>query len=60
MEYAKNDLKAKSKKKMIVCCFEKNYPARKFYEKMGGEYYRENIVEVGDKPYKEAVYLYNL
>lgn len=60
VEYVKNNLLAKGKKKMIVCCLKDNYPARAFYEKMGGKYYGEKDFEAGGKLYKEAIYIYDL
>ena len=37
VEYAINDLRNKSKTKMVIRCLEKNENARKFYEKIGGK-----------------------
>lgn len=60
VDFVKNNLKSYGKKKMIVCCLEKNYPARGFYEKMGGKLYGENKYEAGGKLYNEVVYIYDL
>ena len=42
---------------MIIWCLKDNYPSRAFYEKMGGIYCGENIIERGNKQYKEAGYI---
>mgnify|MGYP001559127747 FL=1 len=42
----------------IVTTLEVNFPARKFYEKLGFEVTGQIITEVGDKLYPETVYLY--
>lgn len=39
---------------------EENYPSRVFYEKLGGIYCGENVIERGNKEYKEVGYLYDL
>lgn len=43
----------------IVTTLEVNFPARKFYEKLGFKEIDHIMTEVGDKLYKEIVYLYN-
>lgn len=60
VEYVKNDLKSRGRKKMIICCLEENYRARAFYEKMGGKYYGEKDYEAGGKIYNEVIYIYDL
>lgn len=42
----------------IVTTLEVNTPARKFYEKLGFKEINHIMTEVGDKLYKETVYLY--
>lgn len=42
----------------IVTTLEVNLPARKFYEKLGFKEIDQIMTEVGDKFYKEIVYLY--
>lgn len=42
----------------IVTTLEVNLPARKFYEKLGFKEISHIMTEVGDKIYKETVYLY--
>ena len=46
--------------KMILWCLKDNYPSRAFYEKMGGIYCGENIIERGNKEYKEVGFIYDL
>lgn len=43
---------------MVIWCLKDNYASRSFYEKMGGVYCGENIIERGNKEYKEAGYIY--
>ena len=45
---------------MIIWCLKENFPSRKFYEAMGGKYYSEKYIEIGDKKYKEVSYLYDI
>ena len=60
INYVINEFKAKGYKKMILWCFKDNYPARMFYEKMGGIYGTEGIITRGGKDYKEVCYIYDL
>ena len=60
INYVMNDFKEKGYKKMILWCFKDNYPARMFYEKMGGIYGSEGIITRGEKDYKEVSYTYDL
>ena len=61
IEYVKNDLKSKGKKKMVVWCLEKNKLGRNFYEKTGGKLITpEKYFETEGKKYKEVGYLYNI
>lgn len=61
VEYVVKDLKNKNKSKMIIWCLEKNYNARKFYEKMGGKLLtNEKFFEKEGRKYKEVGYIYNL
>lgn len=60
INYVMNDFKKKGYKKMILWCFKDNYPARMFYEKMGGIYGSEGIITRGEKDYKEVSYTYDL
>ena len=61
VEYAINDLRNKSKTKMVIRCLEKNENARKFYEKIGGKLLEdEKYFEVEGKKYKEVGYIYDI
>ena len=61
VEYVMNDLKNKSKSKMIIWCLEKNINAINFYEKMGGKLIDiEKYFEIEGKRYKEVGYVYNI
>ncbi len=61
VEYVMNDLKNKSKNKMIIWCLEKNENGRKFYEKIGGKLMTdEKYFEKDGKRYKEVGYVYNI
>ena len=60
INYVMNDFKEKGYKKMILWCFKDNYPARMFYEKMGGIYGSEGTITRGGKDYKEVSYTYDL
>ncbi len=55
-----NQFKENGYTKMVIWCLKDNYASRSFYEKMGGVYCGENIIERGNKEYKEAGYIYNL
>lgn len=54
-EFKKNEYS-----KMILWCLKDNYPSRAFYEKMGGIYCGENVIERGNKEYKEVGFIYDL
>ena len=60
MKYTIELLKKEGKKKMILGCFENNYPSRAFYEKMGGIVFGYDEIEFGDKKYGLALYEYNI
>ncbi|MBQ3408581.1 MAG: GNAT family N-acetyltransferase [Clostridia bacterium] len=60
MQYVIELLKKEDKKKMILGCFEKNYPSRAFYEKMGGIVFDYDEIEFGNKKYTLALYEYNI
>lgn len=60
VNYVINQFKENGYTQMIIWCLKDNYPSRAFYEKMGGIYCGENIIEIGNKEYKEAGYIYNL
>lgn len=60
INYVINEFKVKGYKKMILWCFKDNYPARMFYEKMGGIYGNESTITRGGKDYKEVCYIYDL
>ena len=59
-EYVLNYFKSKGKKKMVVYCLAKNYPARKFYEKMGGKVLKYIDIDIGGKSYEEVAYVYDI
>ena len=60
VNYVINEFKENGYFQMILWCLKDNYPARAFYEKIGGIYCGENIIEKGNKEYKEVGYIYNL
>lgn len=53
-------LKDRGYKEVIIWCLKENKNARIFYEKIGGELYKERDIEIGDKKYIEVCYKYNL
>lgn len=59
-KYIVNEFNNLGKKQMIIWCLKENFPSRKFYEAMGGKYYSEKYIEIGDKKYKEVSYLYDI
>lgn len=58
--YIINEFKQLNKEKMIIWCLKENYPARKFYEKMGGTIIGEKTINFGNKDYMEVGFLYNI
>ena len=58
--YILNEFKKLNKTKMIIWCLKENYPARKFYEKMGGTIIGEKTINFGNKDYPEVGFLYNI
>lgn len=60
VNYVKKAFREAGFTKMIIWCLKENYPSRAFYEKMGGNYCGENIIEKGNKKYKEAGFIYDL
>ena len=60
VNYVIDQFKQNGFTKMIIWCLKDNYPSRAFYEKIGGIYCGENIIERGNKQYKEAGYIYDL
>lgn len=60
VNYVINEFKENGYSQMILWCLKDNYPSRAFYEKMGGIYCGDNIIEKGNKKYKEVGYIYNL
>ena len=48
------------KNTMIIWCLKENVEARKFYEKMGGEVYKDGTHRWGDRDYDMISYLYHL
>ena len=61
VEYVKEDLKNKKRKKMIIWCLQENINARKFYEKIGGELIQEEkYFEKDGKKYKEVGYIFDI
>ena len=52
--------RASGKKKMIIWCLKENYKARRFYEKMGGEVYKNGTHKWGNRDYDMISYLYHL
>lgn len=61
VEYVKEDLKNKNRKKMIIWCLQENINARKFYEKIGGKLIQdEKYFEKDEKRYKEVGYIFDI
>lgn len=60
VNYVKEYFKSIGKKRMIIWCLEKNYPGRKFYEKMGGTICGKKYIERGGKEYSEVGFSYDL
>ncbi|MGN1297465.1 MAG: GNAT family N-acetyltransferase [Clostridia bacterium] len=60
VNYVINEFKENGYAKMILWCLKDNYPSRTFYDKLGGIYCGENVIERGNKEYKEVGYIYNL
>ena len=61
VEYVKEDLKNKKRKKMIIWCLQENINARKFYEKIGVELIQEEkYFEKDGKKYKEVGYIFDI
>lgn len=58
--YVVNEFIKQGKSKMILWCFKENYPARMFYEKMGGQKCAEKKEKFGEKEYEEVAYRYDL
>lgn len=56
LNYVRDDLKTKGKRKMIIWCLKDNHPSRKFYEKMGGTLVNEHNITFGEKEYPEVAY----
>ena len=59
-EYVQNEFKKMDKHKMLIWCLKENYPARAFYEKMGGKIVKEKEYEIGGKMYLEVGFGYEL
>ena len=60
VNYVINEFKENGNVQMILWCLKDNYPSRNFYEKLGGIYCGENVIERGNKEYKEVGYIYDL
>lgn len=56
----KRELYSLGKKNMIVCCFNNNERAIKFYEKLGGKVVKTKLAKIGDKYYEEYVFYFQL
>ena len=48
------------KKTMIIWCLRENHESRKFYEKMGGQAYKDGTHRWGSREYDMISYLYQL
>ena len=59
-EHAWEDLKKQGRKKMVIWCLKENFPARKFYEQMGGVIFGEHITHIGNQDYDEVGFLYDI
>lgn len=60
VNFVKEEFKKNNLKKMIIWCLKENYPARKFYEKMGGALCGEIPCLIGKKVYTEVGFIYDL
>lgn len=60
VNYVMNEFKKNGYFQMVIWCLKDNYPARDFYEKIGGTYCGEKELVRGNKVYMEAGYIYNL
>ena len=58
VKYVMNEFKERHN--MMIWCLKENYPARKFYEKIGGKIVAEKPIEIGDKKYDEVGFGYEL
>ena len=60
VEKAKEILKERGYKEMIIWCLKENGAGRNFYEKQGGVLDKERKFKIGDKEYDEVSYKYKL
>jgi len=60
MRHSMDCFRKAGKKSMIVWCLRDNHESRKFYEKMGGQVYRDGTHRWGDRDYDMISYLYQL
>lgn len=57
---AKEILRKRGYKEVILWCLKENKNGRNFYEKVGGKLYKERLFKIGDIYYDEVSYKYNL
>ena len=55
-----NYYKMKNKNKLYLGVFESNTSARNFYEKMGGQIWKKDFLEIDGKKYPTISYIYKL
>lgn len=60
VEKAKEILKERGYKEMIIWCLKENRAGRNFYEKQGGILFKKRKFKIGDKEYDEVSYKYKL
>lgn len=60
IRFVMQDFKDRGYRRMLLWCFKDNFPARVFYEKMGGVYGGTGVVSRGGKDYDEVCYVYDL
>ena len=60
MQHAMDNFRKAGKKTMIVWCLKENHESRIFYEKMGGQAYKEGTHQWGGREYDMIAYLYSL
>ena len=59
-DFATRELKENGNNKMILWCLEGNAPTIEFYKKMGGKQLGKKAHEIGNEPYNEVGFGYEL
>ena len=60
MRHSMDDFRKSGKHTMIIWCLRDNSESRRFYEKMGGEKYKDGTHRWGNREYGMVSYLYQL